>query len=76
MFRFGQAARFRVYGKKNGKWAEANKASGYELVWTIQVANKKASWYNFMSRSQFHPLKLPSKANNVLRENPKGRFPA
>ena len=59
VFRFGQAARFRVFGKNHdGKWIEANKTNGYELVWEIQVANKKASWYNFRSRSQFHHLKL------------------
>ena len=72
---FGQAARFRVYGtNSDGDVIEANKASGYELVWKVQVANKKASWYTFMGGSQFHQLKLASKANNVLREKPGRRF--
>jgi len=48
-----QAARFRVYGtNKDGKVIEVNKASGYELVWKVQVMNKKASWYTFMGRTQ------------------------
>ena len=60
IIQFGQAARFRVYGtNKDGKVIEANKASGYELVWKVQVMNKKASWYTFMGRSHFHQLKLP-----------------
>jgi hypothetical protein len=48
-----QAARFRVYGtKQDGKVIEVNRENGYEIVWKIQVMNKKASWYAFMGKTQ------------------------
>ena len=67
MFQFDQAARFRVYGTKLNEHGqeevvEANRKNGYELVWTVQLVNKKASWYTFMGRSQFHEPKLPLKS--------------
>jgi hypothetical protein len=45
-----QAARFRAYAFDNEGHAiyEIIKDDGFELEWTIQVANKKPSWYVFM----------------------------
>ncbi|MFL6197751.1 MAG: LodA/GoxA family CTQ-dependent oxidase [Thermoanaerobaculia bacterium] len=44
-----QAARFRVYGyDRDGKIvAELNLDSAKSVEWTVHVANKKASWYNY-----------------------------
>ena len=75
MFQFGQAARFRVYGTNGkGEVIEANEANGYELVWTVQVANKKASWYTFMGGSQFHQLNFPRKLITYKGRTQEGAF--
>lgn len=43
-----QAARFRVYGiDANGKVVRELSASDGEITWTVDVANKKAAWYEF-----------------------------
>jgi hypothetical protein len=78
MFQFGQAARFRVYGtNRDGKIIEVNKASGYELVWKVQVMNKKASWYTFMGNrnSPTTPTLTKTSFENVLRDYAGRRFP-
>jgi L-Lysine epsilon oxidase N-terminal len=48
-----QAARFRVYAfDANDKvLGELNQASGFELNWEVDVANRKSAWYAFMGRS-------------------------
>lgn len=45
-----QAARFRVYAFSNTGHVlgELNKDNGFDIQWTMQVANKKPSWYIFM----------------------------
>lgn len=45
----GKAALFRVYAfDSSGKVLKELKSSdGYELHWTVEVANKKAAWYKF-----------------------------
>ncbi|KIJ40737.1 hypothetical protein M422DRAFT_32162 [Sphaerobolus stellatus SS14] len=49
-----QAARFRVYAfdKEGQVLHEVDASSGFDLNWSVQVANKKASWYTFMGRTQ------------------------
>ncbi|KAJ6594995.1 hypothetical protein DFH09DRAFT_157863 [Mycena vulgaris] len=49
-----QAAQFRVYafGKNHEVLGELNSNNGFELEWTVEVANKKPSWYAFMGRTQ------------------------
>ncbi|KAH9955556.1 ferritin-like-domain-containing protein [Russula dissimulans] len=49
-----QAARFRVYAfDANDKvLGELNQASGFELNWEVDVANRKSAWYAFMGRAQ------------------------
>jgi len=53
-----QAARFRVYafGENDKVLCEANQANGFELHWSLQVANQKPAWYTFMGRFLSHPL--------------------
>jgi hypothetical protein len=45
-----QAARFRVYafGENHKVLGELNSDNGFELVWEVEVANKKPSYYTFM----------------------------
>ncbi|MEA2888723.1 MAG: hypothetical protein QOD11_3083 [Bradyrhizobium sp.] len=43
-----QSARFRVYGlDANGKALAELTAANADIVWTVQLANKKAAWYEF-----------------------------
>ena len=43
-----QAARFRIYGyDKDGKVVAELTAATAAIQWTVNVANKKAAWYNF-----------------------------
>lgn len=43
-----QAARFRVYGvDAAGKVVTELTAANAEIAWTVEVANKKAAWYNY-----------------------------
>src|SRR3954463_9550687 len=43
-----QSARFRVYGVDvNGKALAELTAANADIVWTVQLANKKAAWYEF-----------------------------
>lgn len=43
-----QAARFRVYGlNAAGEAVRELTADHDEIVWTVEVANKKAAWFNF-----------------------------
>lgn len=43
-----QAARFRLYGyDANGDMVGEVTAKQAEIKWTVEVANKKAGWYNF-----------------------------
>jgi hypothetical protein len=47
-----KAARFRVYAfDDQGKvLCEANRENGFELHWTLEIANQKPAWYTFMGR--------------------------
>lgn len=69
-----QAARFRVYGlNANGEIVKEITADDGEITWTVQVANKKAAWYDFkqafdIPASQGKVLGLPAIASN--RRNP------
>jgi hypothetical protein len=43
-----QAARFRIYGlDANGNVVKELTSNDAEITWTVDVANKKAAWYNF-----------------------------
>src|SRR5687767_12531053 len=44
-----QAARFRIYGydKKGNVVAELAPGAGVDITWKVEVANTKASWYDF-----------------------------
>jgi hypothetical protein len=47
-----QAARFRVYAFDNdGKARGELKGQGVQVTWTVQLANKKAAWYQFSGAS-------------------------
>jgi hypothetical protein len=48
-----QAARFRAYAFDNNHemLGELNSDNDFELQWTVEVANKKPSWYTFMGPS-------------------------
>ena len=43
-----QAARFRIYGlNADGQVVKELTAADAEITWRVQLANKKAAWYNF-----------------------------
>ena len=43
-----QAARFRIFGlDANGNVVRELTAADGDITWTVQLANKKAAWYNF-----------------------------
>lgn len=63
-----QAARFRVYGlDAQGQVVRELTASEASIQWTVQLANKKASWYDFETA-----LDIPE-AEPTTRRNPKYR---
>ncbi len=65
-----QAQRFRIYGKtRSGKTIELN-ADNAEIRWSVQLANKKASWYRFdtaidLSEAAAAQMKLPLRNASV-----------
>ena len=50
-----KAARFRVYAfDEHGEvLGEVNDTNGFDLKWSVQVANQKAAWYTFMGNFNF-----------------------
>jgi hypothetical protein len=36
---------------------KANQANGFELSWSVEIANQKAAWYTFMGK--FSSLSFP-----------------
>lgn len=61
-----QAARFRVYGlDANGNVVREITAADGKITWTVQVANKKASWYQFGVALDL-PESLPVARRNAL----------
>lgn len=50
-----KAARFRVYAfdECGDVLFEANKSNGFDLSWSVEVANQKAAWYAFMGNYSF-----------------------
>lgn len=61
-----QAARFRVYGlDAKGNVVREITAAEARITWTVQVANKKASWYQFGVALDL-PESLPVRRRNAL----------
>ncbi|OOV85839.1 hypothetical protein BTA35_0216540, partial [Oceanospirillum linum] len=63
-----QAARFKIYRYKEGCEHEAeevtlNTPGVHKIEWTVHVANKKSSWYEY----QTNPGELPYSPNHPLR---------
>ncbi|HEV7892913.1 MAG TPA: LodA/GoxA family CTQ-dependent oxidase, partial [Pyrinomonadaceae bacterium] len=51
-----QAARFRVYGlSKSGKVVREITAAEAEITWRVQLANRKAAWYQFLNAMDLGP---------------------
>jgi hypothetical protein len=45
-----QAARFRIYGyNASGEVVREITSDGADIVWTVEVANQKAAWFNFVT---------------------------
>jgi hypothetical protein len=63
-----QAAMFHVYRFENGTWSEVTLATAgvKSITWTAHIANKKASWYDFLTSlgedgyAPDHPLRNPT----------------
>lgn len=63
-----QAALFHVYRFQDGQWSEVTLATPgvTSIAWTAHIANKKASWYEFLTSlgedgyASNHPLRNPN----------------
>ncbi|KAF8637298.1 hypothetical protein AX16_010828 [Volvariella volvacea WC 439] len=66
-----QAARFRIYALENGVPIKEVTAGEYDIEWSVQLANKKPSWYNFLGRyeGQFKPGYTTLRNSDVQAEN-------
>lgn len=55
-----QAARFRIYGyDAHGKVVGEITAADADIAWTVHVANKKSSWYDFNFALDLFPIDTP-----------------
>lgn len=56
-----QAARFRIYGyDADGNVVGEITAAQAEIAWTVHVANKKSSWYDFNFALDLFPIDTPT----------------
>src|SRR5262249_18215989 len=63
-----EAARFRVYGvNAAGAAVRELTASDAEVVWTVQLANKKAAWYGFQLAMDIPEASAPGSPATTLR---------
>jgi L-Lysine epsilon oxidase N-terminal/L-lysine epsilon oxidase C-terminal domain len=71
-----QAARFRIYRLRDGQPPEEvtlGQNGVVSITWTVHVANKKASWYEFQTKQgengypPNHPLRNPTKKTDEER---------
>jgi len=44
---------FYAFGERGEVLGEVNEANGFDLKWSLHVANQKAAWYTFMGNSNF-----------------------
>jgi hypothetical protein len=76
-----QVARFRIYGyDAGGKFVRELTAAEADITWTVQLANKKSSWFEFQgaaaeadANSGGPPLPLRNADIQVTVENPMAR---
>jgi hypothetical protein len=69
-----QAARFRVFGlDAQGRVVRELTADDATIVWTVHLANKKASWYQFATALDI-PEAGPSARRNAAYQRPKRKM--
>jgi hypothetical protein len=73
-----KAARFRVYAfDKHGEvLGEVNKANGFDLNWSLEVANQKAAWFTFMGNFIIFHVIICFDALSPTRQPTTWRIPA
>ena len=60
-----QAARFRIYGyNRKGEVVKELTAEDASIEWTVEIANKKAAWYNFELAMDI-PQAIPVRRRNA-----------
>jgi hypothetical protein len=63
-----EAARFRIYGlNASGTVVRELTAADAEIVWTVQLANKKAAWYGFQLALDIPEATAPGVPPTTLR---------
>lgn len=66
-----QAARFRIFGlDAKGQVVRELTARDAAIVWTVHLANKKASWYQFATALDI-PEAVPTSRRNAASQRPK-----